>query len=92
MIKAPDEIKFRLAFYTLQYVSKKNQKPRAKSILNMIDKINKKEFRRMTINGCIVTKKDKEIVISQEQGRISKNKEKKPLSHFAKKDIFNLFI
>ncbi len=75
-IKAPEEIQFRLTANILEKVSKKNQKVRAKSILSMIEKITRKDFKRMTVHGCIAAKIQKEIIISPEHRRSNKIKKK----------------
>ena len=90
--KLPEEIQFRIAANILEYVGKKNQKPRAKSVLNVMEKIVVKDFKRMTVHGCIIAKKEKEIILSREEGRINKNVKKQPLVHFTKKGISDLFI
>ena len=58
--KLPEEIQFRIAANILEYVGKKNQKPRAKSVLNVMENIVVKDFKRMTVHGCIIAKKEKE--------------------------------
>ena len=91
-IKAPEEIQFRLFFNIVEYISKKKQKPRAKSILNLMKKMNRRDFKSMTVHGCIFAKEGKEIIITLEHGRSSKTKKKKRFVGFTKKGIADLFI
>tara|TARA_B100000401_G_scaffold436209_1_gene379256 strand:- start:918 stop:2006 length:1089 start_codon:yes stop_codon:yes gene_type:complete len=91
-IKLPEEFQFRIAANILEYVSKKNKKPRAKSVLNVMEKIALKDFRGMTVHGCTIVKKENEIILFQERGRINKTGKKQPLVHFTKKGISDLFI
>lgn len=85
----PEEIQFRLISEIVKYVSKKKQKPRAKLILNLIKRIVKKDFKRMTAHDCLFTKKGKEIFISYEYGRSSKIRKKMPNTQFTKKTLLD---
>ena len=49
-VQVPEEIQFRLIVRITEYVSNKKQKPRAKSILNLMQKIVKRDFKRMTVS------------------------------------------
>jgi len=91
-IKIPEEIQFRLVVKIVEYISKKKKKPRAKSILNLIEKIIRRDFKSMTVHGCIFEKKDKEIIITLEHGRTNKTKKKQKFTSFTKKGIADLFI
>ena len=91
-VHIPEEIQFRLVVKIVEYVSKKKQKPRAKSILNLMKKMTRRDFKSMTIHGCIFTKKDKEIVITLEYGRPNITKKKQRFANFTKKGITDLFI
>ena len=91
-IKIPEEIQFRLFVKIVEYISKKKQKPRAKSISNLMKKIIRRDFKNMTVHGCIFTKEGKEIIITLEHGRTNKTKKKQQLVSFTKKGIADLFI
>tara|TARA_Y100000741_G_scaffold31781_2_gene22538 strand:+ start:286 stop:1299 length:1014 start_codon:yes stop_codon:yes gene_type:complete len=91
-IKIPEEIQFRLFVKIVEYVSKKKQKPRAKSISNLMKKIIRRDFKSMTVHGCIFTKEGKEIIIKLEYGRANKTKKKHQFVSFTKKGISDLFI
>ena len=91
-IQIPEEIQFRLVVKIVEYVSKKKQKPRAKSILNLIKKMTRRDFKSMTVHGCIFAKSGKEIIISLENGRSDKTKKKQQFVSFTNKGISDLFI
>ena len=91
-VQVPEEIQFRLIVRITEYVSNKKQKPRAKSILNLMQKIVKRDFKRMTVHSCLFTKEKEDIIVSFEQGRAKKTKKKRQFVGFTKKDISNLFI
>ena len=55
-------------------------------------KIIRRDFKNMTVHGCIFTKEGKEIIISLEHGRTNKTKKKQQLVSFTKKGIADLFI
>ena len=90
-IKIPEEIQFRLFVKIVEYISKKKQKPRAKSISNLMKKIIRRDFKSMTVHGCIFAKEGKEFIITLEHGRANKTKKKQRIVGFTKKSISDLF-
>ena len=91
-IRVPEEIQFRLLIKIVEYINKKKQKPRAKSISNLMKKMTRRDFKSMTVHGCVFAKNGKEIIISFERGRANKTKKKQRFVSFTKKGISDLFI
>ena len=91
-VKIPEEIQFRLLFRIIGYISNKKNKPRAKSISNLMKKMIRRDFKSMTVHGCIFVNEGKEISIMLEHGRSNKTKKKRQLISFTKKGISDLFI
>ena len=52
----------------------------------------RRDFKSMTVHGCIFAKSGKEIIISLESGRSYKTKKKQQFVSFTNKGISNLFI
>ena len=60
------EIIFRSLTKLIQKIGKKYYPVRGKSINELIKKINKKSFTKVTLGGCFVERVNKTVLISQE--------------------------
>ena len=60
------EIIFRSLTRLIQKLGKKYYPVRGKSINELIERINKKSFTRVTLGGCFIERANKTILISQE--------------------------
>ena len=65
------EIIFKSFSDILSLVSGTYYPPRSKKIINLINRVKKAKFKKSTLGGCIIEKKDNFIIISKEQ-RIGK--------------------
>jgi len=65
--KQPNEIVFRSFSALIHSIGKKNKFSRGSKVLNLIKSINSlKNFKKMTLSGCIIEKVNKSIIISRE--------------------------
>ena len=62
-----NEIIFKSFSDVLSLVSGSYYPPRSKKVLNLIERIKKNFYKRSTLGGCLVEKKDDFIIISKEQ-------------------------
>ena len=61
------EIIFKSFSDILSLISGTYYPPRSKKIISLIDRVKKAKFRKSTLGGCVVEKKDNFILISKEQ-------------------------
>ncbi len=66
-IKSPVEIQYRIINKLCRLVGNKDKVPRSRSLKSLIDKINTGNLKSHTLNGCIFTAKNEEILISKEK-------------------------
>ena len=67
--KAPVEVQYRIINKLCRLVGNKDKVPRSKSLQSLIDKINSRDFKSHTLNGCIFVAKSDEILVSKEKRR-----------------------
>jgi len=67
------EIIFRSLTKLIQKLGKKYYPVRGKSINELIEKINKKSFTKVTLGGCFIERVNETILISQERSHKSRN-------------------
>ena len=60
------EIIFKSFSDVLSLVSGTYYPPRSKKIINLINRVKKNEFKKSTLGGCVVEKRDNFIIISKE--------------------------
>ena len=61
-----EEIVFRSLNYIFTKISKKNYPPRGKKMLDLVLRINSKNFKKTTLGGCLIEKINKTIMIYKE--------------------------
>ena len=64
--KNSEEIIFRSLNFIFTKISKKNYPPRGKKTMDLLLKINGKNFKKITLGGCLIEKINKTIIISKE--------------------------
>ena len=62
----PSEIVFRSFAKILKEIGKKYYSARGKSILNILEKINGRNFNKLTLSGCIIEKLNNSVIIYKE--------------------------
>jgi tRNA(Ile)-lysidine synthase len=65
-IDEADEVIFRLIADILSLVSGSYYPPRSRKILNLIVRLKKKNFKKCTLGGCVLEKKDNFILVAKE--------------------------
>ena len=65
----PNEIVFRSLSYVLNKISKRYYSPRGKSLVELINKVKLKDFKKSTLGGCIVEKINESVLISREKSK-----------------------
>ena len=65
----PDEIQFRILVKIASLVGMKKQSLRAQSVLNLINKINKADFKQATFNKCLFKRSQGFVNVIPEKGR-----------------------
>ena len=68
-IEMPDEIQFRILVKIASLVGMKKQSLRAQSVLNLINKINKADFKQATFNKCLFKRSQGFVNVIPEKGR-----------------------
>ena len=68
-VSLPEEVKFRSISKLLKFVGKGKNTPRSKNILNVLNSISENNFKNLTIAGCLIKKKNKQILILPEVTR-----------------------
>ena len=68
-VSLPEEVKFRSISKLLKFVGKGKSTPRSKNILNVLNSISENNFKNLTIAGCLIKKKNKQILILPEVTR-----------------------
>ena len=63
----PNEIVFRSLSSLLNKISKRYYSPRGKSLVELINKVKFKDFKKSTLGGCIVEKINESVLISREK-------------------------
>ncbi len=63
----PNEIVFRSLSNVLNKISKRYYSPRGKSLMELINRIKFKDFKKSTLGGCIVEKINESVLISREK-------------------------
>ena len=63
----PNEIVFRSLSNVLNKISKRYYSPRGKSLVELINKVKSKDFKKSTLGGCIVEKINESVLISREK-------------------------
>jgi len=63
----PNEIVFRSLSSVLNKISKRYYSPRGKSLVELINKVKFKDFKKSTLGGCIVEKINESVLISREK-------------------------
>ena len=63
----PNEIVFRSLSNVLNKISKRYYSPRGKSLVELINKVKFKDFKKSTLGGCIVEKINESVLISREK-------------------------
>ena len=61
-----EEIVFRSLNYIFTKISKKNYPPRGKKMLDLVLRINSKNFKKTTLGGCLIEKINKTVMIYKE--------------------------
>ena len=61
-----EEIVFRSLNYIFTKISKKNYPPRGKKMLDLVLRINSKNFKKTTLGGCLIEKINKTVMICKE--------------------------
>ena len=62
----PDEVIFRLFSDIFSSIAKSNYPPRSKKILNLIQRIKSKSFKKSTLNKCFIEKSENRIKVSKD--------------------------
>ena len=62
----PSEISYRVIASLIKKKSKKDYPPRAKGILNLMDSVQKKNFKRVTLGGFVFSLSGKKIIMTKE--------------------------
>jgi tRNA(Ile)-lysidine synthase len=62
-----NEIQLKILSNSFKYISKNYYPPRAKKILNLITRIKGKKVTKATLGGCIVNKRQNNLIISKEE-------------------------
>ena len=62
----PSEISYRVIASLIKKKSKKDYPPRAKGILNFMDSVQKKNFKRVTLGGFMFNLSGKKIIMTKE--------------------------
>tara|TARA_B100001123_G_C15140595_1_gene959321 strand:- start:95 stop:1150 length:1056 start_codon:yes stop_codon:yes gene_type:complete len=62
----PDEIIFRSLSKLIKEVGQKYYSARGKSILNILNEINRQNFKKLTLSGCIIEKLNNSVIIYKE--------------------------
>ena len=68
-----EEIVFRSLNYIFTKISKKNYPPRGKKTIDLILKIKGKNFKKITLGGCLIEKVDRTVIISPEKPQKKQN-------------------
>ena len=61
------ELKIRVINDSIRYLRKNYYNPRSKKVVNLIKNIDKKNFSKATLGGCIFTKKNDQLCLSKEK-------------------------
>ena len=61
-----EEIVFRSLNYIFTKINKKNYPPRGKKMLDLVLRINRKNFKKTTLGGCLIEKINKTLMIYKE--------------------------
>ena len=62
----PNEIVFRSFALIIKEIGRKYYSPRGKSILNIMNKLNGKNIKKLTLSGCIIEKLNNSVIIYKE--------------------------
>ena len=65
-IEEADEVVFKLFGNILSFVSGAYYPPRSKKVLNLIIRLKKDKFKKSTLGGCIIEKKDDSVLVFKE--------------------------
>ena len=66
LISESEEIQFKIISSQIRAINSKYYPPRAKKVLNLIERIRLKKTAKSTLGGCLNTKNGKELIISRE--------------------------
>ena len=62
-----NDIQIKILSNSLKHISKKYYPPRAKKVLNLINRIKSKKETKVTLGGCIINKRQNSLIISKEE-------------------------
>ena len=65
--KFNNELKMRIINESIKYLKKNYYNPRSKKVINLIKNLNKKNFSKATLGGCIFIKKNDHLCLSREK-------------------------
>ncbi len=68
--KLSNEFKMRIINASIKYLKKNYYDPRSKKVINLITNLEKKNFSRATLGGCIFTKKNGHLCLTKEKTRV----------------------
>jgi len=71
LIIESEEIQFKIISSQLRTISSKYYPPRAKKVLNLLQRIRLKKIAKSTLGGCLIIRSGKELIISKE--KVKKN-------------------
>ena len=61
------EIKIRLINESIKKIKKNYYNPRSKKVINLIKNLEEKKFKKMTLGGCVISRKNGEISLKIEK-------------------------
>ena len=61
------ELKIKVINDSIRYLRKNYYNPRSKKVVNLIKNIDKKNFSKATLGGCIFIKKNDQLCLSKEK-------------------------